>query len=183
MNVYTNFEDELGGADEKDLIPTYKNLQSYKDRVESFIRKNADYLMILKLRNNFQVTYEEVNLLEKMLFEGNLGTKEDYQKEYGELPLGRFIRSLLGLDKVASNQLFADFILTGNLSADQITFINNIVNFLTKNGTIDKEMLFEPPFTNINNQGITGVFDDAQVGKIVSIIDKENNNSVHRMSN
>ncbi len=97
--------------------------------------------------------------------------------------MGKFIRSLLGLDKVASNQLFADFILTGNLSADQITFINNIVNFLTKNGTIDKEMLFEPPFTNINDQGITGVFDDAQVGKIVSIIDKVNNNSVHRMSN
>ncbi len=68
MNVYTNFEDELGGADEKDLIPTYKNLQSYKDRVESFIRKNADYLVIHKLRNNIQVTYEEVNLLEKMLF-------------------------------------------------------------------------------------------------------------------
>ncbi len=183
MNVYTTFEDELGEADEKEIIPTYTSMQSYKDRVESFIRKNKDYLVIHKIRNNIQVTYEEINLLEKLLFEGNLGTKADYQKEYGDLPLGKFIRSLLGLDKATSNQLFADFIQTGNLSADQITFINNIINFLTKNGTINKEMLFEPPFTNINDQGITGVFDDVQVGKIVKIIDGVNGNAVYRMSN
>jgi type I restriction enzyme, R subunit len=40
-------------------------------------------------------------------------------------------------------------------------------------------MLFEPPFTEINDQGITGVFDDVQVGKIVRIIDEVNGNSVN----
>ena len=59
-----------------------------------------------------------------MLFEGDLGTKEDYRKEYGDLPLGKFVRSLLGLDAVVAQQLFADFIQAGNLTADQITFIN-----------------------------------------------------------
>ena len=39
-----------------------------------------------------------------MLFVGDLGTLADYQREYGEMPLGKFIRSLLGLDKSAANQ-------------------------------------------------------------------------------
>ena len=177
--VYTGFEDTLGKVTDVDILPTYTSLQSYKDRVESFIRKNKDYLVIHKIQNNIQITSEELKLLEKLLFEGDLGTEADYRKEYGELPLGKFIRSLLGLDKSAANQIFSEFIQYGNLSADQITFINNIISFLTKNGKIDKEMLFEPPFTNINDQGITGVFDDAQVGKIVRIIDEVNGNSVN----
>ena len=179
--VYTNFEDTLNTDQVKefDLIPNYTNMQSYRDRVEIFVRKNRDYLAIHKLQNNIPITKGELVLLEKMLFEGDLGTKEDYRKEYGDLPLGKFVRSLLGLDAVVAQQLFADFIQAGNLTADQITFINTIISYLTKNGTIDKAMLFEPPFTNINDQGITGVFnDDAQVVKIIRIIDEVNNNVV-----
>lgn len=178
QSVYTSFEDTLGKAGEVELIPVYTSLQSYRDRVESYVRKNKDYLVIHKIQNNIPITHYELNLLEKMLFEGDLGTEADYRKEYGELPLGKFIRSLLGLDKAAANQLFSGFIQSGNLSADQITFINNIISFLAKNGTIDKMMLFEPPFTNINDQGITGVFDEVQVGKIVRIIDEVNENAV-----
>ena len=139
------------------------------------------FLVIHKIRNNIQITHEELNLLEKMLFEGDLGTLADYRREYGDMPLGKFIRSLLGLDILAANQLFSEFIQSGNLSADQITFVNNIISFLTQNGTIDKEMLFEIPFTNINDQGITGVFDEIMVGKIVKIIDKVNENAVRNL--
>lgn len=179
-NVYTNFEDELDeqGVKEVFILPTYTSMKSYRDRVESFIRNNKDYLVIHKIQNNIQITHDELNLLEKLLFEGDLGTKADFRREYGDMPLGKFIRSLLGLDKAAANQLFSEFIQSGNLTADQITFINNIISFLTQNGTIDKAMLFEPPFTNINDQGITGVFDDAMVGKIVRIIDQVNDNAV-----
>lgn len=173
-------EDELdeGNITEFNILPTYTSMQSYRDRVESFIRKNEDFLFIHKIQNNIQITHDELNLLEKMLFDDSLGTRADFRKEYGDMPLGKFIRSLLGLDKSAANQLFADFIQSGNLSADQITFINSIISFLTQNGTIDKEMLFEPPFTEINDQGIMGVFDDSQVGKIIRNIDEVNDNAV-----
>jgi type I restriction enzyme R subunit len=179
-NVYTHFEDELHeeNVTEFNILPTYTSMQSYRDRVESFIRNNKDYLVIYKIQNNIQITGEELHLLENMLFSGGVGSKAEYQKEYGNMPLGKFIRSLLGLDKTAANQLFAEFIQSGNLTADQITFINNIIDFLTKNGTIDKSMLFEPPFTHINDQGITGVFDEVQVGKIIRIIDNVNENAI-----
>jgi len=44
----------------------------------------------------------------------------------------------LGLDSNAAQEAFADFISAGNLRADQMTFINNIISYLTTNGTIDK---------------------------------------------
>ena len=50
--------------------------------------------------------------------------------------------------------------------------------FWTENGTIDKKMLYEPPFTDLNDQGISGVFDnDGDLVKIVKIIDGINENS------
>jgi type I restriction enzyme R subunit len=48
-----------------------------------------------------------------------------------------------------------------------MTFLNNIITYLTKNSTIDKAMLFEPPFTHINDQGLLGVFDDAEATRII----------------
>ena len=59
----------------------------------------------------------------------------------------------------------------GNLRADQMTFIKTIISYLSKNGTIDKTMLYESPFTDLNDQGISGVFDnDADLIKVVVFI-------------
>lgn len=58
-----------------------------------------------------------------------------------------------------------------------MTFINTIIDHLTENGTIDKKMLFESPFTDVNDQGLFGVFDDSQAGRVISIIDTINGNA------
>ncbi len=109
----------------------------------------------------------------------NEGIKvHSYREKYGDQPLGTFIRSIVGLDISVANEVFSDFIQAGNLRADQITFINNIITHLTKNGTIDKGMLFETPFTNIHDQGLIGVFDDAKATKVISILDKVNGNAM-----
>ena len=60
-----------------------------------------------------------------------------------------------------------------------MTFINTIISYLSKNGTINKTMLFEPPFTDLNDQGIDGVFDnDADLVKVIKIIDAINENAM-----
>lgn len=179
--VYTHFEDEidLENITTREPVSTYVSLQSYKDRVETYIRKNKDHLTIHKLCNNIAITKDELSALEKMLFtESVAGTKEDFVKQYGEQPLGSFIRSITGLNEKTVNKAFADFLQIGNLRADQITFVRTIMDYLTKNGTIDKTMLFEPPFTDLNDQGLIGVFEnEADVVKIVKIIDIINGNA------
>ena len=181
INVITTFKDDLDytGINDHDLIPAYSNLQSYKDRVESYIRTHKDHLVIHKLKTNKPITQTEINTLEAILFDGKtLGTQQDYFDNYGDKPLGEFIRGIVGLDVSAAQAAFADFIQTGMLRADQMTFINSIISYLTRNGMIDKGMLYDPPFTHIHDQGIAGVFDDIGKNKVLQLIDGINQNAL-----
>ncbi|PID47783.1 MAG: hypothetical protein CSB47_00295 [Proteobacteria bacterium] len=180
VSVETTFEDTLdhGSIREHDILPTYSRLQSYKERVASYVREHKDHLVIQKLKSNKPITETDLQTLEAILFDGKtVGTKQEYIENYGEKPLGEFIRSIVGLDTAAAQTAFAEFIQAGNLRADQMTFINSIITFLTKNGMIDKKMLFEPPFTDVHDQGLFGVFDDAGVVKVIHLIDRINENA------
>jgi len=180
--IFTHFEDDLDydGIKVRGHVNTsYESLQSYKDRVESYIRKNKDHLTINKLRNNIPVTKQELNSIEEMLFtESVAGTKQQFVEQYGEKPLGAFIRSVTGVEQSVLNEAFANFLQVGELRADQMTFINTIISYLSKNGTIDVTMLYEPPFTDQNDQGIDGIFDLEKKQKVVSIIDQINYNAI-----
>ncbi len=181
VQVITTFEDTLdhGAMEAHDLIPAYTAMKSYKDRVESYVRNHYDHLVIRKLKTNKPITATELNELERILFDGKtVGTKEEYIETYGDKPLGEFIRSIVGLEVTVAQAIFAEFIQAGALKPDQMTFINNIISYLTRNGMIEKKMLFEPPFTNVHDQGLFGVFDDAQVTNVIKLIDTVNNNVV-----
>jgi len=176
--VYTHFEDRLDQVNEVgDLIDRSTHLQSYKDRVESYVRKNKNNIVIHKLNTNEPITTGELEELEKILFSNGLGTKEDYKRVYKEMPLGQFIRSILGLDTQTANALFASFIQDGNLSADQMNFVNTIIKYLSLNGMIDPAMLFESPFTDINDGGL-GMFSENKGAEIISIINRVNENAM-----
>ena len=160
-----------------DMSVNYGTL--YRKRVESYIRENKHNLVIHKLSTNNPITAMELSYLENLLFDGtDRGTREDFVKEFGEAPLGIFIRSIIGLDAKAAQDAFASFLIAGNFSANQITFIQNIISYLTKNGTIDASMLFEPPFTDLNDQGLSGIFDDGASHKIIKIIEEINSNAI-----
>ncbi len=174
---YTNLTDSDAETVAGEPLPIFETVGIYKRRVESFIRDNQNLLVISKIKSNEVITTEELKQLEEVLFDGSeRGTREDYVKEYGEQPLAKFIRNIIGLDIKAAQEAFANFIQSGSLTADQIKFINSIISFLTKNGTIESKMLFEPPFTDMNDQGVLGIFEDADAFKIISIIQGINEN-------
>jgi type I restriction enzyme, R subunit len=176
-NVYTSFVDHLD-ADNiqiRQVMQGYVQLKSYKDRVENYLREHKEHIAIHKLTNNEPITASELKQLEEILFnQAVVGSREDFVKEYGDQPLGKFVRSILGMDIRAANNAFAEFLQSGKLRAEQITFIGNIISFLTRNGTIDKAMLFEPPFTDLHQDGIIGLFDEAEATRIISIVDHIN---------
>lgn len=174
----TNFQDTIDGSSDVDVMPPYIQMESYKQRVERYIRENQHHITISKLKTNTPITAQELEALENMLFDGSeRGSKEDFVREFGAKPLGVFIRSIVGLDKEAANQAFAGFIQTGNLSADQMNFIKSIIDHLTINGTIDKRMLMNPPFTDLHYMGILGVFEEEEAMELVKVIDGVNENA------
>jgi type I restriction enzyme R subunit len=177
---YTNYTDVIDGEMvEYDIVNSSTQMEGYKRRVEKFIRANASHIAIYRLKNNIPITENDILELEKIMFDGgSLGTKDDFEKEYGTQPLGVFIRSIIGLERKSVNEAFNNFIQSGNLNADQIRFIDSIIDYFTENGIIDPDKLFQPPFTDINDQGLLGVFDEVKADELINIIREINDRAV-----
>lgn len=177
--IYSNFEDFLDESNvkEHDLLANYTSLQSYKDRVENFIKKNRHHLVIDKLYKNIPITQQELKVLEEFFNQEKFNLSE-IEKEYNGISLGIFVRKILGLDIDAANKHFAQFIQDENLNANQMLFVQKIIDYLSKNGILEKSMLTQPPFTDYSDEGIMGVFEDSsKIFKIIQLIDDVNNNA------
>ena len=176
--VYTDFEDELGAVTEvPDLIRPSPSLQNYRLKVEKFIREHEDHVTIRRLKTNRPITAKDIEGLKAILFaENGPGTKEDFQQTYGNQPLGELIRRIVGLDRKAAKEAFAEFLAEGALSADQIRFIDQIIEHLVRNGVMNLEALYEPPFTDMHYEGLDGVLPH-HADKVVSIIKRVNENA------
>ena len=176
---FTSFTDEFDGdVSEISLVYNVNNLDAYKRRVEQYLKENSTHITISKLRNNVPITKSELDELERMLFDqGTIGTKEDFINAYGEQPLGKFIRGIIGLDINAAKKAFAELLSLQSLNSQQIRFIDTIINFLNVKGTVDPAMLFESPFTDVSSDGISGLFDDELATKIISLLERVNENA------
>lgn len=175
--IKTDFKDTLLSEPTVEYVPTMTN-ELYKRQVERFIREHKNNITISKLNTNKQITEQELEELQRILFDGgDRGTYDKFREVYGDQPLGKFIRSIVGLDIQAAQEAFADFMQSGNLTADQMKFIDNIIQHLNRNGTIDKTLLFEPPFTDTNDEGLIGIFDENQAVRIIGLLDGINQNA------
>lgn len=175
--ITTDFEDNLVSEPGVAYVPKQSN-ELYKRQVERFIRENKNHITISKLNTNRAITDQELQELQRILFDGgDRGTYDKYREVYGDQPLGRFIRGIVGLDISAAQKAFAEFLQSGNLSADQMKFIDNIIQHLNRNGTIEKTLLFEPPFNDSHNDGLFGIFEDHDATKIISLLDGINENA------
>ena len=74
-----------------------------------------------------------------------------------------------------SKQTFASFLDGKQLSANQIEFINLIIDHLTEHGTIEAERLYESPFTDLNPRGVEGLFKPEQVNELLAVISRVRN--------
>lgn len=173
--VYTDYEDEIQATKEHTLTYQVNDLDAYKRRVERYIREHENHTVIHKIKTNKPVTKKEIDELERMLYEqGPLESRETFIKVYGDQPLAKFIRSITGLDMAAAKEAFAALISTQKFSADQIRFIDVIIMYLSANGMIELDKLFESPFTDVHAQGIVGLFDNSTAQGIFAAIEAVN---------
>jgi len=81
-----------------------------------------------------------------------------------------FIRTLVGLDREAAKEAFGQFLKNATFTANQLRFINLIIDHLTTNGIMDPAQLYEAPYTDLSSNGLDGVFGDGEAGAIVGIL-------------
>ena len=144
----TNFDDDILSIEWKESELENDDLENYKKKAEYYIRQHQDNAVIAKLKSNQPLTADDVKELEAILW-SEVGTKQDYEAEYGQKPLGELVREVVGLDMAAAKAAFAEYLNDANLDARQIYFVNQIVEYIVHNGLLkDLSVLQEPPFTD-----------------------------------
>ena len=157
----TNFEDDILSIEWRESELDNDDLKNYKAKAEYYVRQHQDNIVIAKLKKNKPMTQADIKELEKILW-NDLGTKEEYLAEYGDKPLGEFVREIVGLDMNAAKEAFSEYLEGANLDSRQIYFVNQIVEYIVHNGLMkDFSVLQEPPFTDQGS--VVDIFTDLNV--------------------
>lgn len=155
---YTDFTDTIIDVDEGMPIYDSNDLKNYRKKVEFYLKEHSDKISVYKLRNNKQLSEGDLKELERILWQ-ELGSKEDYVKEYGDTPVGRLVRQIVGVDRAVVNEAFSEFLTEERLNINQIRFVNLIVDYIAANGNIDdNKVLTDEPFRSVGS--ITTLFKD-----------------------
>ncbi|WP_307968035.1 type I restriction-modification enzyme R subunit C-terminal domain-containing protein [Sinorhizobium medicae] len=170
--VFTDFEDEIGSSVDVVLpnIGSGTDKARFLMKVRHFLEQHKDHISIQKLRRNEQLTPQDIAELERMFVDEGVGGSEDLERIRQDGGLGLFIRSLVGLDREAAKHAVASFLDGKTLSANQIEFVNLIVDYLTDRGVMDPRRLYESPFTDLDDQGVSGVFPAADVKVLIQLL-------------
>lgn len=171
--VYTNFEDQIGEGIEITLPEAGVGTDRvrFQMKARDFLKRHENHITILKLRRNEQLTPQDLEELERILVEQVGATDEDLETARAVGGLGLFVRSLVGLERDAAKAAFSEFMSGKNLNGNQIEFINLIIDHLTETGAMEPSRLYESPFTDLDDQGVSGVFPmQADVLGIVAVL-------------
>jgi len=165
--VYSDFEDEIGEAVGVSFPHVGYGTDKFRFllKARQFLAQHGDHLAIIKLRRNEQLTPLDLTELERIFVHEGIAGDDDLDRIRGEGGIGLFIRSLVGLEREAAKGALAGFMNGRTLTANQIEFIDLILNHLTEHGVMNPKRLYESPFTDLDDQGVAGVFsmEDARV--------------------
>ena len=157
----TNFTDDILSTEWNESELENDDLKNYKAKAEFYVRQHQDTPAIAKLKSNVPLTKNDIAELEKILW-SEVGTRDEYTAEYGEKPLGEFVREIVGLDMNAAKEAFSEFLGNTTLDARQIYFVNQIVEYIVHNGVMkDLSVLQDAPFTDKGS--VVEVFTDLSV--------------------
>lgn len=177
---YTSFTDTIVDMVEGEPIFGENDLKNYKKKVEYYLKENMNNensLAVYKLRKNKKLTQGDVEELERILWK-ELGTREEYEKEYSDTPVGKLVRRIVGVDREAVEAAFSEFINDEQLNVNQIRFVRLIIDYIVANGNIeDNRVLQEEPFRSVGSIMVLFKNDLNKAKKLLGIVADIKNNS------
>jgi type I restriction enzyme R subunit len=134
----------------------------YEKKVRDYLNSHRDHLVIHRLRTNQPLTATDLEGLEKTLAE--IGEDEGQTLlssliENSDAPsLAWFVKSMVGMERGAAQTAFAEFLNDRSLNAQQIRFVEMVIDQLTARGVMKDSALYEAPFSQLHAGGPDELF-------------------------
>ena len=176
--IYTALADPVLEQTEGKALDSGYDFGEYRERVNRYIMEHRnDTLAIHKLPQTIPLSQGDYIELEH-IFTSELGSKEDYAREFKDTPFGLLVRKVAKLDHEAAMQAFSKFINDESLNAKQIAFVQKVIHYIEQNGYVEsKAVLMKPPF----DQPIlfTRLFDGKTGSELMDTINSVKENATH----
>lgn len=144
--IITKLTDPIIDSQEGVQLDIAYDFEDYRAKVNRYVNEHGNTLAIYKLTHNIPLATGDYQELERVLT-SELGSKEDYKREFGDTPFGLLIRKIAKLDHEAAMQAFSAFINDQSLNQKQISFVKKIINHIELNGYMENvSELTKPPF-------------------------------------
>lgn len=174
---YVDFEDEYVERVEGRKFDMGTNeFDDYRKKVNEYVETHKQHPSIQKLLRNEPISDADYKKLER-IFTKELGTKEEYEVNYKDTPFGILIRKIGKMDRDAAYAAFSSFIAEERPNAEQITFINQVVDYVVENGYVKDVLdLMKAPFDRPYRFSV--IFNREEQIKFVQVINAFKSNAM-----
>lgn len=144
--IITKLTDPVTEQQEGVQMEAAYDFEDYRAKVSRYVNEHGDTLAIHKLTHNIPLSQGDYQELERILT-SELGSREDYVREFGDTPFGLLIRKIAKLDHEAAMAAFSAFINDQSLNQKQIAFVHKVIQHIELNGYMENPAeLTKPPF-------------------------------------
>ena len=144
--IITKLTDPVTEQQEGVQMEAAYDFEDYRAKVNRYVNEHGDTLAIHKLTHNIPLSQGDYQELERILT-SELGSREDYVREFGDTPFGLLIRKIAKLDHEAAMAAFSAFINDQSLNQKQIAFVHKVIQHIELNGYMENPAeLTKPPF-------------------------------------
>jgi type I restriction enzyme R subunit len=176
--VYTKFTDELGTGVEVELpgiggANESTEFAQFRKKAQHFLKENLAETAVAKVRSGETLTNADIADLQRILVAAGIGddsTFEQAAKKAGSF--GKFIRGLVGLDRAAAKEAFAEFLDDKRYSKNQIQFVTLIIDELTERGVVDVARVYEAPYIGLAPEGPETMFVESDLDRIFELLER-----------
>ena len=146
-------------------------LQRFRRKTRAFLTEHRANTVVEKIHRNWPITVDDIAELQRVLIDSGVGTADDVERAVEEAgSFGVFIRRLVGLDRMAAKEALAEFLDDKRYTANQIEFVNLVIDELTEHGVVEPRRFYESPFTDVSPHGPDALFESDDVDRLVAAV-------------
>ena len=171
--LYADFTDQMLAVDEVDLhdLGGAGSFVQFKKKARAFLREHLNEGAVHKIFTNQALVATDLDELQSVFVAAGVGSLTDIETASERAgSFGAFVRSLTGVDRAGAKAAFARFLDEDTYSAEQIKFVNLVIDYLTENGSVPPARVYASPFVDVSPSGPEELFDEDDLDAVFDVI-------------